>query len=505
MTFDPSKPISLPLRTEPSSRDSSGTKDARLINGYQEKQPDSNEIAVYKRPGYALYGGYAFGNTGFPGGFHFSASVGKALVVYSNNPSGGNALYDAFTGAGIGTMSGTSHYPITYFGDYLNGTFIQNVEGNTGLIYYYYNGATFANVAGPTSSFPMVPGVVVLDGTIYMMDLSGKIWGSNVNDPTVWGTSNFIQSSTYSTLPTFLARQKVYIIAFSAFETNVFFDAGNATGSPLSPLPGGKAAVGCCDYFSVQTMGDEIVWVGQIPGGVVGVFMMRDLRIQKISTGSIDRILSFALSGLTFVQSGNSSHYFTSWQTSVEGHRLYVLNLLNQSFSLVYDFDSGDWYEWQLDSGGVMPFLSTGQLPAMAGIPAITGFSGIPTGNGQGNIIQGPDARIYNFDAQYTTDNGASYTLTLVTDNWDGGVRYKKFLPRIDFDADQQSNSTISVSYTEDDYQTFSNPRTVDLSQAHPFLINCGSFRRRAYKIVHSAATPLRLYAMNMSLQIGSK
>lgn len=498
MTFDPNKPVRLPLRTEPSSRDQTGTKDAKLINGYQERQPGDGDTAIFKRPGYALFPAYnASGVSGVGAGLHYSATQLRAfqMVVAGGNTLGYNAITGAFLGIAAATVSGCC-----FFADYAGGTFGQVVQGYGQAANFFTIDTTVTGRGGPAVT--CCPGVVYLDGTIYMMDLVGRIWGSAINDPATWPGTNFIQSSTYSTQPVFLARQKVYVIAFSAFETNVFFDAGNSTGSPLSPLPGGKAAVGCFDPFSVQTMGDEMVWVGQIANGIVGVYLMRDLRIKKVSTGAIDRILSFALSAQTTVF-GSVHAYFTSWQTSVEGHRFYVLNLLNQSFSLVLDLDTGDWYEWQLDAGGLMPFFTSGNLPAAAGVPTTVNF-GVLT-NGQGTVVQGTDGRAYLFDNLYYNDNGNPFTLTLVTENWDGGTRYKKYLNRIDFDVDQQPGSTLSVSYTEDDYQTYSTPRTVDLSVSHPYLINCGTFRRRAYKLTHSAQTPLRLYSMNMNLQIGSK
>ena len=64
------------------------------------------------------------------------------------------------------------------------------------------------------------------------------------------------------------------------------------------------------------------------------------------------------------------------------------------------------------------------------------------------------------------------------------------------------SSSTISISWSDDDYKTFSTARTVD-PVGHMFLRNLGSFRRRAHKISHTANEALRLEGMELEFDLG--
>ncbi len=61
-------PKRLPLVVQPENRDESTLKDAKLINGYMEKDELTGEYHVYKRPGLRQYG---------------AALVGAGLGVYN--------------------------------------------------------------------------------------------------------------------------------------------------------------------------------------------------------------------------------------------------------------------------------------------------------------------------------------------------------------------------------------------------------------------------------------
>jgi hypothetical protein len=62
----------------------------------------------------------------------------------------------------------------------------------------------------------------------------------------------------------------------------------------------------------------------------------------------------------------------------------------------------------------------------------------------------------------------------------------------------------LQISYSDDDYMTFSTPRSVDLSQSRPRLDRCGSFHRRAFKLSHVSNTSMRLEALEPQIEQGS-
>jgi hypothetical protein len=70
--------------------------------------------------------------------------------------------------------------------------------------------------------------------------------------------------------------------------------------------------------------------------------------------------------------------------------------------------------------------------------------------------------------------------------------------------ADTESTtSTLTVSYTDDDYQTFTTLGTVDLSQERKRIPRAGAARRRGWVFTHAAATPMRLHALEGNVTMG--
>ena len=110
---------------------------------------------------------------------------------------------------------------------------------------------------------------------------------------------------------------------------------------------------------------------------------------------------------------------------------------------------------------------------------------------------QSGDGIVYTFSESDYTDAGQDITVEIVTQPMDMEIIQRKQMSSLFVEADTQ-NTTISVSYTDDDYQNFSTPRSISLNQPRKFLRRLGSFYTRAFKITHTDNTPLRL----MSLEI---
>jgi hypothetical protein len=82
----------------------------------------------------------------------------------------------------------------------------------------------------------------------------------------------------------------------------------------------------------------------------------------------------------------------------------------------------------------------------------------------------------------------------------DGGTRNLKRMNSMELVGDtNRTSANVSVRYTDDDYQTWSDARTVDLSD-RPILHNLGSFRKRAFELTHESDTPLRLNTIEVDV-----
>jgi hypothetical protein len=72
------------------------------------------------------------------------------------------------------------------------------------------------------------------------------------------------------------------------------------------------------------------------------------------------------------------------------------------------------------------------------------------------------------------------------------------------FNADQTDGSVLYVRASEDDYQTWSNFRKVDLSKKRPILTGLGTFYRRAYHFRHYCNTKFRIRSVDLQMDIGT-
>jgi hypothetical protein len=77
----------------------------------------------------------------------------------------------------------------------------------------------------------------ILDGYAFQMSSTNQINNSNLNDLTTWPASNFITKSIETDSAAGLARFGNQIIAFGLETYEVFYNAGNAAGSPLQSIP----------------------------------------------------------------------------------------------------------------------------------------------------------------------------------------------------------------------------------------------------------------------------
>jgi len=73
---------------------------------------------------------------------------------------------------------------------------------------------------------------------------------------------------------------------------------------------------------------------------------------------------------------------------------------------------------------------------------------------------------------------------------------------RMDFITDQRPGK-LKVRFTEDDFQSYSLFREVDLNVARPSLTNCGTFRRRGWHLRYASPYALRLEAIELDLLHG--
>jgi hypothetical protein len=530
-------PLRWPLVNTLGSRNSNFNYDARLINAYAERSQEGWEIE--KRPGFAVtpvIAGTGIGQGLFNALYYFSGKVSPltqpASYNYILSVENNNLYFLAYknglvfttktfiapvlinygaatpTRAQFLAIAGTRN--ILLGGGSTTWTFGTNYLGNpnqaTGPYAYIVNISTA--LAVPTGGMQVqiltpdlplgssaiggyggynyygypestVPGFVILDGFIYVMDISGTIWQTtSQNDPTVWNSGASITAASDADFGVQLARQFVYVVAIKTWTTQFFYDAGNPTGSSLSPLPGVMYNFGCLSADTFADLDGVLFWVTQSKVGTYRIVMVESLKPNFISTPAVERQLDLG---------PGSTWYSLAYQHA--GHRWYVITNLTSNVTMVYDIDEKLWYLWTDFNGNYYPVVSR-----------CSSFAGKEWHQ------MGATGNTYQLDADYVypNDYGNIVPVDIYTPNFDAGVDRQKYLSQMRYNADQTDGSTLYVRNSDDDYQTWTNFRRVDLSQIRPIMNDCGTFYRRAYHIRHKANTALRIRSIDLQMDLGT-
>ncbi len=455
-------PQRLPLVIEPSNRGYDTDADAKLVNAYVETRTrgQSVECWIYKRAG--LQHGFYLGGQA-QGMFNW---LGDVYAV------SGGVLYK--NGVNVGTVSIPGG--VYKFNSTLGAT-PRLIFGN-GVASYYYDGTTLTQITD--ANFPGAPvkGWSYLDGTLYVMDQAANIHGSNINDPSTWDALNKIVAQIEPDKGVALAKQLVYAIAMKEWTTEVFYDAGNTTGSPLAPVQGGKISFGCASAESVQTIDDTLFWLSNTRSSAVQAITMDGLKAQIISTKPVERLIGEIDMTTVF-----------SWQFKDSGHSFYGVTSREANITLVYDVKEKSWAQWTDADGNYFPFVSCTY-----------------DSNRKHLFQHESNGSVYYLDQDFVDDDGSPITVDIITPNFDGDTRRRKHLNAIEFIGDQTEDSILQVRYNDSDYDpsSWSSWRQVDMQLDRAILSNNGTFRRRAYQIRHQAPTKLRLQAVELQLDLGT-
>jgi hypothetical protein len=462
-------PPRLPLVVQTANRDGTVSKDARLVNCYLETL-GQDEIHLFKRPGLAV-------------GMTVAAdTTGRGVIQWRGH------VYSIFDGTlfrdGISVAggSGLDQTNGVYRFSKILGATPQLIFGN-GVKTYAYDpvGGVTDDLHSLDIDFPetTVKGITYLNGATYVMQAGGQIWGSAVNtvtDPADWNSLDFIAAQIEPDNGIFLAKQQVYIIALGATSTEVFFDAGNPTGSTLGPVQGSKISYGCANGDSVQRIDDRLFWLSSSESAAVQISVLDQLTHRTVSSKPVDRLL----------QAGDISNIY-SWQLKINGHSFYIITLKNSNLTLAYDISEDLWFQWTDSNGNYMPIVSSSYDV-----------------DGHHVLQHESDGKLYYASTDYYTDAGDKIFVDIYTPIFDANTARRKHLTMMRFVGDQEPGSVLYARCSDDDYQTWSNFRAIRLYEKEPRLTNCGTFVKRAYHFRHWANTPLRLQAVDVQYDLGT-
>ena len=351
-----------------------------------------------------------------------------------------------------------------------------------------HNGLEKIKLSGGFANSAIAPGIGIhngdpttLDGYVFLSTPGGNIYNSNLNDPATWSASNFITAESFGDGLKRIARSGSYIVAFGTDSVEWFYDAANPTGSPLSVYPGATKRVGLLG--GVAAVGDTLYFVGKTPQAAASLYKIEGLKLQQVADFTQSRQF-----GTNYKDSfANATGNFISYN----GHTVYVWwSATDDAFPICYDLDTNLFVSLDFKQGDLDLIQST-SIPFEAGYYSSA-------------FCRTDDNRVYYFDPSTYQDDGTNFTAYLQTKNEDFDTRRLKFGSRALLNCDQtNSTSNCQLSWTVDDYKTWSTARDVDLESVYPATHAIGQFRKIAFKLTYTDNFPMRFHAIELDYNLG--
>lgn len=466
---------------EQNNRGSVATQDEDYVNVFIElvknKETGDQDHFIVKRPGAVQYisslGAFTIR------GMHYNEDFSKLYYAVDNDIrvwDVANNVHSASLSNVFGTTSGD-----VGFCDYLydsGGVAVIATDGTTLIQIDSANTVTTCVDADLPAHLP-VP--VFLDGYLFILKSgTADLYNSDLNDPMSWTPGNFITAEIGPDIARTLAKMNNYLLVFGSNTIEYFWDAGNATGSPLqrndTPVKFNGYLGGLAQH------GNKLYFVGNTYAGEASVFVVEDFKIDELGNPAVKRYLT------------SQTTLFSTYKGSIlsmGGHTFYAMKAGN-SLTYVLDLDTKLWARWVYQQGTLFDVTHAVSTKNSFKHQCFFALNGIST--------------IYEMSPTIYLDNDTLFTCSGVTDNQYFDSYRNKFMSRLIVWADKPTSSAfLNISWTDNDYQSFNTPISVELAQERPSLNRLGSFRRRAFKWTYTANLPMRLKGFEVELNLGSR
>lgn len=464
----PGKPhvVRLPLLGALSNRGYDSSKDQRFVNIFPEstnvKQLDNTKYWLNKRPGLTLYRDYGTGEGRQAMYFNNKFYIALGNTVYEDAVSPVAKITLTGSTGPVGMLVGNS----STLGDYL---FV--CDGTSGWI--INTSGTVTAITDPDFPTPHVPTPTFIDGYI-CLPKGSDVYNCVVDDPTAWDGTNFLTAEMFPDPIVALARQNNQVVVFGTSSIEFFYDAANASGSPLSRNDSTTIQMGTAAPYCIYQNEKFCAYISQSDSGGRAVWIVEGFQPKKVSDEYIERILD--------AETDMSDCRGFGFRT--KGHMFYLINLKTLNRTLVYDTDEKLWHEWSSNSNGSNVVFSCDHM--------------VDNQSGAAYVLHSSNGILYKLDVDNTQDDGTNILVSLTTNKYDMDTYNRKFMHGCRIVGDSYSNNSIDLQWTDDDYQTWSNVKTISLTDNYPAFQRMGAFRRRAFKLSHAAAQPLRLESLEV-------
>jgi len=472
-----------PIVTQMDSRTYQNTKDGYWTNFIpsiiKNQITGESELSLEKRTGStAKTSGNGTGAT--RGLFYwedqakFFLAMGRDVFVYDST----GTLSTTFTNA-----LDTASTPVG-FCTFIDGSGVTSVIFTDGLNLHQISTALVDTLCVDAElPVPHLPIPIFMDGYLILVKSNtNDAYNSDLELPMSWTSGNFISAESSSDVVRSIAKVNDYFVLFGSDSIEFFYNAAIATGSPFQ-----RNATFCKlsgFYGGLTSYGNKLYFLANQTGGSVDVMMLDNYTLTNLTTPAIHK---------KFLVEGGASNTWRGDILSMQGTTLYVMSA--GGAALYLDLATGLYGFLTHGSGTTFPFAGI----VRTNVAAINGY-----------FIRSDSNIIYQFLTQSGTDVTPSgtqnITATLVTGKTNMGVPHNKFMFSLSVIADRtgSGSNNIDISSTDDDYVTYTTPRSVDMNHERVNLQQWGRFRTRALKITHTGTQSCKLYQLIADLNMGT-
>jgi len=461
--------VRLPLLGSMTNRNSSFRQDQRFVNIFPETRKveaiESTRIYLNKRPGLSLYKDFGEGHG--RGLVYFRDKIYAVIDgnVYEDGSPPTSVLTLTDTSVKVGMLVANS----STIGDYL---FI--CDGTDGWIVKQDGSVThITDVDFPT---PHIPIPTYIDGYI-LLAKGSDVYNCTLDDPLSWAPGEYLSAEMFPDPIVGLARQNNQVVVFGETSVEFFYDAGNASGSPLSRNDSTILQVGCAFPYAIYQNESTFMFTAQSESGGRAVWQVEGFKPTKISDVFIDRILD--------QETDPTNVYGYGFRTM--GHLFYLINLPTLSRTLVYDTTEKLWHEWSTNTSNTHTVFIYNYMCDIQ--------------TGAAYVLHSSNGCVYKIDPTVYLDDVIPILVDITTNKYDMDTYKRKFMRNMRLVGVR--SDTINIKWSDDDYQSWSNTKTVLLNDDFPNFARLGSFRRRAFNIKHATDAALRLESIEVSYYEG--
>lgn len=331
---------------------------------------------------------------------------------------------------------------------------------------------------------PHEPCPIYIDGYVLLIATNtSDIYTCDNDDPFTWTAGEFISAEISSDAGVKLVKAKNYIVCLGKNSIEYFYDAGNATGSPLSRNDSPFRTVG---YITgLCTIGDDVFFVGKDGPGNLGVYKLNSFKVERVSNSVVDRTLQTYLGTLN--EKAGVQLLRDGYCVSVDGHTYYVI--LAYQTTWAYDIDTHFWYEWKGSDGLSLKIEGAWNMYNGSCYVAIKGQ--------QYMSLMHPS--LYQ-------DFGVNFTCKYVTESYTADTFHWKVCSKITLNCDMHNytgTSNAQISWSNNDWADGGTvPRDLNVFSSSPYIVNTGRFRNRSFKIEYTDNYPIRMYGLKVNLNV---